>query len=84
VLLTLKEALEQRLRLSELAEKALFSRSNLIHLVDRLEKAGLLRRERCAVVYSEGIAKYFGCHLNDQELQVVERVLKQMIAAASS
>jgi DNA-binding MarR family transcriptional regulator len=48
VLLTLKEAPEHRLRLSELAEKALLSRSNLTHLVDRLEKAGLLDRERCS------------------------------------
>jgi DNA-binding MarR family transcriptional regulator len=47
VLLTLKEAPENRLRLSELAEKALLSRSNLTHLVDRLEKAGLLCRKRC-------------------------------------
>jgi DNA-binding MarR family transcriptional regulator len=48
VLLTLKEAPENRLRLSELAEKALLSRSNLTHLVDRLEKAGMLDRERCS------------------------------------
>jgi DNA-binding MarR family transcriptional regulator len=47
VLLTLKEAPEHRLRLSNLAEKVLLSRSNLTHLVDRLEKAGLLNRARC-------------------------------------
>jgi len=47
VLLTLKQATDQRVRLSELAEKVLLSRSNLTHLVDRLEKAELLRRERC-------------------------------------
>lgn len=47
VLLTLKEAPEYRLRLSELAEKVLLSRSNLTRLVDRLEKADLLHREAC-------------------------------------
>lgn len=105
VLLTLKEAPEHRLRLSELAEKALLSRSNLTHLVDRLEKAGLLSRERCPsdrrgtyavlteaglvmqqkmwAVYSEGIAEFFGCHLDDAELQVIQRVLKRMLAAVS-
>ena len=47
VLFTLKEASDHRLRLSELADKVLLSRSNLTRLVDRLETAGLLRRERC-------------------------------------
>ncbi|HEY9622429.1 MAG TPA: MarR family transcriptional regulator [Crinalium sp.] len=47
VLLTLKEAPEHRLRLSELADKVLLSRSNLTRLVDRLEKAGLLHRQPC-------------------------------------
>ncbi|MEG3843954.1 MarR family transcriptional regulator [Microcoleus sp. herbarium14] len=43
----LKEAPEYRVRLSDLAQKVLLSRSNLTHLVDRLEKAGLLYPERC-------------------------------------
>jgi DNA-binding MarR family transcriptional regulator len=47
VLYTLKEAPEQRLRLSELAEKVLLTRSNLTRLVDRLENAGLLQRMSC-------------------------------------
>lgn len=47
VLFTLKEAPDYRLRLSELAEKVLLSRSNLTRLIDRLEKAKLLRRESC-------------------------------------
>jgi DNA-binding MarR family transcriptional regulator len=47
VLFTLKEAPEHRLRLSEVADKVLLSRSNLTRLVDRLEAAELLRRERC-------------------------------------
>jgi DNA-binding MarR family transcriptional regulator len=47
VLYTLKEAPGQRLRLSELAEKVLLTRSNLTRLVDRLENAGLLQRQSC-------------------------------------
>ncbi|WP_199337055.1 MarR family winged helix-turn-helix transcriptional regulator [Oscillatoria sp. FACHB-1407] len=47
VLFALKEAEGYRLRLSELAERVLLSRSNLTRLVDRLEKAELLRREPC-------------------------------------
>ena len=103
VLLTLKEAPEYRLRLSELAEKVLLSRSNLTRLVDRLETAELLRRESCPsdrrgtfavlteaglamqqemwVIYAEEIAELFGSHLDDEELQVMQRVLKRMLAA---
>ncbi|MDX2216448.1 MAG: MarR family transcriptional regulator [Oculatellaceae cyanobacterium bins.114] len=47
ILFTLKEADGYRLRLSELADRVLLSRSNLTRLVDRLEKANLLRREPC-------------------------------------
>lgn len=36
----------QRLRMSELAEKVVLSRSNLTRMVDRLEEAGLVSRER--------------------------------------
>jgi len=103
VLLTLKEAPEYRLRLSELAEKVLLSRSNLTRLVDRLEKADLLRRESCSsdrrgtfsvlteaglamqqemwIVYAEGIAELFGCHLDDEELYVMQRVFNRMLVA---
>jgi DNA-binding MarR family transcriptional regulator len=106
VLLTLKEAPEHRLRLSELAEKTLLSQSNLTHLVDRLEKAGLLYRNRCPsdrrgtyavlteagldmqqqmwAVYAEGIAEYFGCQLDDEELKVMQRVLKRMLTAVQN
>jgi DNA-binding MarR family transcriptional regulator len=101
VLLTLKEAPKNRLRLSELAERVLLSRSNLTRLVDRLEKAGLLYREACPsdrrgtfavlteaglamqremwVVYAEGIAEYFGSHLDDDEAKVMQQVLKRML-----
>ncbi len=48
VLLALEEAEGQKLRMSELAQSVLLSRSGLTRLVDRIEKAGLLRREACA------------------------------------
>jgi DNA-binding MarR family transcriptional regulator len=47
VLLFLADAPEGRMRMSELAESVLLSRSGLTRLVDRLEREGLLKRERC-------------------------------------
>ncbi|HEU0023825.1 MAG TPA: MarR family transcriptional regulator [Thermoleophilaceae bacterium] len=48
VLLFLADSDEGRLRMSELADSVLLSRSGLTRLVDRLERQGLLRRETCA------------------------------------
>jgi DNA-binding MarR family transcriptional regulator len=48
VLLFLADAPDGRLRMSELADGVLLSRSGLTRLVDRMEGEGLLRRERCA------------------------------------
>ena len=47
VLLFLADSPEGRLRMSELADGVLLSRSGLTRLVDRMEGEGLLRRERC-------------------------------------
>jgi DNA-binding MarR family transcriptional regulator len=47
VLLFLADAPEGRMRMSVLADGVLLSRSGLTRLVDRLEREGLLRRERC-------------------------------------
>ncbi len=46
VLVHLSEA-DGRLRMGELADRRLVSRSNLTHHVARLERAGYVRRERC-------------------------------------
>ena len=46
VLWALDRAPGHRLRMSELAETAVLSRSNLTRLVDRLESAGLVERAR--------------------------------------
>ncbi len=64
VLFALSEASESKLRLHELAQVVLLSRSNLTRLVDRLEVAGLIQREHCqrdrrgafAVITEEGHA----------------------------
>ncbi|MDQ2837254.1 MAG: MarR family transcriptional regulator [Actinomycetota bacterium] len=45
VLVQLAEAPAGRLRMSELAEAVLLSRSGLTRLVDRLQRSGLVRRE---------------------------------------
>ena len=47
VLLFLAESPQGRLRMSELADGVLLSRSGLTRLVDRMERAALLRRRRC-------------------------------------
>ena len=47
VLLYLADAPEGRMRMAELADSVLISRSGLTRLVDRLEREGLLKRERC-------------------------------------
>ena len=62
VLLFLADAPDGRLRMSDLADGVLLSRSGLTRLVDRMERDGLLRRERCeddargynAVITAEG------------------------------
>lgn len=48
ILYAVSEAPEQKLRLHELAQAVLISRSNITRLVDRLEKAELLKREQCS------------------------------------
>jgi DNA-binding MarR family transcriptional regulator len=63
VLIELYEASEHRLRMHELAERVVLSRSGLTRLVDRLEVEGLLIRDRCgtdrrgayAVITEKGI-----------------------------
>lgn len=47
VLLHLEEAPEGRLRLGELAQSVILTRSGITRLVDRMVKAGMIRREPC-------------------------------------
>lgn len=48
ILVQLSELPQRRLRMSELADRAINSRSRLTHTVGRMEERGLVRRERCA------------------------------------
>lgn len=47
VLIYLRQAPDGRLRMADLADRVLLSRSGMTRLVDRLERAGLLVREQC-------------------------------------
>lgn len=47
VLMQLAEAPERRLRMNDLADRVLLSRSGLTRLIDRLQRDGLVRREAC-------------------------------------
>lgn len=65
ILVRLSEAPDRTLRMAELADQAALSRSRLTHTVGRLERDGILRRERCgedgrgveAVLTDAGLAK---------------------------
>ena len=47
ILVRLSEIPERRMRMSDLADVTLSSRSRLSHQIDRMEKAGLVEREHC-------------------------------------
>src|SRR3954451_2098019 len=47
VLINLRSAPDRRLRMADLADRALLSRSGMTRLVDRLERQGLLERDHC-------------------------------------
>jgi DNA-binding MarR family transcriptional regulator len=85
VLVQLVEAPDRRLRMTELADRVLLSRSGLTRLVDRLEREGLVRREACetdarglfAVLTDAGFARLKRAaptHLRGIEDYVVSRL----------
>lgn len=47
VLVRLSEVADHRMRMTQLATQVVSSKSRLTHLVNRMEKAGLVRREVC-------------------------------------
>ncbi len=49
VLISLRTAPRRKLRMADLADRVLLSRSGMTRLVDRLEREGLLVREQCPV-----------------------------------
>lgn len=85
VLAHLSEAPERRLRMSDLASCATLSPSGLTRLVDRMERDGLVRRERCGddarVVYAvltdagqDKIEQAWPTHLRGVREHVVDRL----------
>ncbi len=81
VLVHLSEDPERRLRMSELSERLLHSRSRLTQRIDRMERRGLVAREKCdddargtwAVLTDEGWSAITGTA--PQHLAEVRRVL---------
>lgn len=47
ILVHLSESPDRRMRMSELADRVLSSRSRLSHQIDRMERNGLVEREHC-------------------------------------
>ncbi len=47
IMVRLSEVPERRIRMSELAEQTLSSRSRLSHQIDRMQKAGYVERQEC-------------------------------------
>jgi DNA-binding MarR family transcriptional regulator len=75
VLLFLDEAPQGRMRMSELADGVLLSRSGLTRLVDRMERDGLLRRERC-----EEDQRGWFAEITDEGRAVFERARRTHLA----
>ena len=48
ILVRLSDAPDRRIRMSDLAQITLSSRSRLTHQIDRMEKAGLVTRQACS------------------------------------
>jgi DNA-binding MarR family transcriptional regulator len=92
ILVRLSEAPERRLRMSELAEQTLSSRSRLSHQIDRMEKAGLVERQVCAddrrgafaVMTGHGWAALVAAapdHVESVRVHLVDRLSDEQFAA---
>jgi DNA-binding MarR family transcriptional regulator len=92
VLVQLVESPERRLRMTELAQRVLISRSGLTRLVDRLEREGLVRREACdddarglfAVLTQDGFARLRRAsptHLRGVASYAIDRLDDAQVAA---
>ena len=68
VLLFLADSPDGRMRMAELADGVLLSRSGLTRLVDRMEGEGLLRRERC-----EDDARGYHAIITDEGRELFQR-----------
>ncbi len=66
VLMNLADAEGNRLRLGELADRLLLSRSGITRLADRLERQGLIERRRC-----DDDGRGYFAHLTDRGRRLV-------------
>ena len=91
VLVQLSEAPDHRLRMTELADLVLLSRSGLTRLADRLERDGLLVRQACpndargthAVLTDAGLARLraaWPTHLRGVAEHVTSRLTTEEVA----
>src|SRR3954469_4028436 len=92
ILVQLSEAADRQLRMSELAERCLSSRSRLSHAVSRLEERGWVRRQVCAedgrgqlaVLTNEGFAALEAAapvHVEGVRSHLFDQLSPQQVAA---
>ena len=92
ILVQLSEAPDRRLRMSQLADRCLSSRSRLSHAVSRLEERGWVRREVCpgdgrgqlAVLTDEGFAALEAAapvHVEGVRTHLFDQLSPQQVAA---
>jgi DNA-binding MarR family transcriptional regulator len=92
VLARLSEAPQHRMRMTELAEGALLSKSRLSHQISRMERDGLVRREPCetdgrgffAVLTDAGWHKLLGAvptHVADVRENFVDPLSREQLLA---
>src|SRR3954451_7595439 len=92
ILVALSETPERRMRMSELADRCLSSRSRLSHAVSRLEERGWVRREICAedgrgllaVLTDEGLAALEGAapvHVEGVRTHLFDQLSPAQVAA---
>jgi DNA-binding MarR family transcriptional regulator len=95
VLITLHNAPDQRLRMSELAERVVLSPSGLTHLVERVQRAGLVARDSdpddgrvaYAVLTDAGDRRLFEARATHNEViraQFVGRLTKQQLGEVAA
>lgn len=95
VLLHLNDAPDRRLRMTDLADRVLLSRSGLTRLVDRMERERLIRRESCpsdlrgtnAVLTDEGFARLKAAapvHLRGVREHIVDLLTQEELATIAA
>jgi len=82
VLINLQAAPDQRLRMADLADRALLSRSGMTRLVDRLERQGLLARAR--PTHLAGVREKFLQHLEPGDFERLAALWEAMMPGVTA